>query len=467
VHKSLNPSTDNYSEDSVWLLARLGSTRLSPNNKRYATMASETTNTTSSKRRKTEQGIGTFLSDLPIGILELTTSFLAAPSRALFAVALTNNENNLPGENYSSVAGSDWDTLDFGEIEKDLAARLSDDDISDILQHIDAANNLKRLMLTNCTNITGVGLEPLRGSTVVEQIDLSLTDDGESPRLDPEPPISCELVLPILDSIIASDRCAIKHLQFPYKFRKDRSTESAFHAFILRYHQMWGNRNTVTCLYCDVDLPPDGEPGTRPHYWIFTRGSGAYGTHAMSCYQCTNHYCYGCNDEDGIRNFSYCNQCQRDYCKNCVKVDGCDGCDKLFCKHCSSYKECDECNDKFCSRCTETFTVCVYCGVSYCNDCNQIDDGRTISLCEECSKFGCDDCRLRRCQEGSSDCDGCIKTLPQNTLVEQFKLQQERVRYLENEVSEWVRRQQEEVEKLKSENRELKLENKVLKDKEI
>ncbi|KAL7447822.1 hypothetical protein ACHAWC_000131, partial [Mediolabrus comicus] len=184
-------------------------------------MASETTNTTSSKRRKTEQGIGTFLSDLPIGILELTASFLAAPSRALFAVALATDENNNPrNENYSSVAGSDWDTLDFGDIEKDLATRLSDEDISSVLQLIDAVNKLKRLRLTNCTKITGSGLEPLRGSTIIEQIDLSLAADGENPRFDIDPPISCETVLPILDSIITADTpCAIKHLQFPYKWR--------------------------------------------------------------------------------------------------------------------------------------------------------------------------------------------------------------------------------------------------------
>ena len=150
----------------------------------------------SSKRRKTDGTLAACLGDIPIGILEHAASFLADPSRALFAVALTtNNENNylLPGENYSSIAGSDWDTLDFGGIEKDLAAKLSDDDISGILQVIDAVNNVKRLRLTNCIKITGAGLRPLRGSTIIEQIDLSLVGDGENPRLDPEPPISWRL----------------------------------------------------------------------------------------------------------------------------------------------------------------------------------------------------------------------------------------------------------------------------------
>jgi hypothetical protein len=189
-------------------------------------MMSKMYTTNSIKRRKTDHEVGTCLADLPIGILEHASSFLAAPSRAFFAVALKNTHP--PDENPSSieqqttssvggravnhryvpcstpyVAGSDWETLNFGDIEKELAAKLSDDDLSDVLQHVDAVNNVKRLKLANCTNITGVGLIPLQFSTVIEQIDLSLTAVGEDPRMDPEPPISCDLVLPILDSIIS------------------------------------------------------------------------------------------------------------------------------------------------------------------------------------------------------------------------------------------------------------------------
>lgn len=217
------------------------------------TIASETIN--NNKRRKTEESVATAtcLPDLPIGILEHAASFLAAPSRALFAVALTKNIQ------FSPIAGSDWETLDFGEVEKDLASKLSDDDVSSILQHIDAVNNLKRLRITNCINISGSGLEPLRGSTIIEQIDLSLVGDGEDPRLDPEPPISCELVTPILDRIIEREGCSIKHLQFPYRWRsEDISTNSDFHAFIVRYHQMRESWDTMNCLHCNEDIPPVG-----------------------------------------------------------------------------------------------------------------------------------------------------------------------------------------------------------------
>ncbi|KAK1734937.1 hypothetical protein QTG54_014397 [Skeletonema marinoi] len=165
------------------------------------------------------------LSDLPTGALTHVSSFLAAPSRALFAAAL----NSRDVDSSSAIAGDDWEYLDFGHIEKDLAAKLSDEDVRDVLLSIDAVNNLRSLWLTNCVNITGVGLDPLRGSRIIQQIDLSLVGDHESSKLDPEPTISCVEVVPILDSIIErGEECSLEYLQLPKYWRKERNTESDF-----------------------------------------------------------------------------------------------------------------------------------------------------------------------------------------------------------------------------------------------
>ena len=341
-----------------------------------------------------------YLSDLTIGILDHTASYLAPPSRAIFAVALTN-DNHKPNENSSSIAAADdWDTLDFGEIEKELAARLSDYDISDVLQHVDAVNKLKRLRLTNCIKISGICLEPLRRSTVIEQIDLSLTDDGESPRLDPEPPISYYAVMPILDSIVAADACALKHLQFPHKFRTDtdRSIDSTFHAFIERYIEMRDNRDAITCLNCDGSLPQHGRP------WIDTRDdSKYYATHNHICYQCTGQYCYGCSDKDDDEDedddddeeeeeviLRYCNHCQRDYCAECAWVEECLICDDGICEYCDEF-ECDKCNGKICSGCIENQYDCTDCGKFFCDQCIQSYEGR-LERFSSTHTFRCGDC---------------------------------------------------------------------------
>ena len=94
------------------------------------------------------QGIRSLI-DLPSGILAHAASFLAAPSKALFAIALDKNSVAVPNERSSAIVGNQWDILDFGGMEKDLAAKLTDSDVEIMLQCIDAVNNLKRLKLAN------------------------------------------------------------------------------------------------------------------------------------------------------------------------------------------------------------------------------------------------------------------------------------------------------------------------------
>ena len=68
----------------------------------------------------------------------------------------------------SRSACFDSDTLDFSDIGRDLASKLTDSDMSSILdlESIDAPNRLKVLKIIGCKNISGVGLEPIRGSTI-------------------------------------------------------------------------------------------------------------------------------------------------------------------------------------------------------------------------------------------------------------------------------------------------------------
>ena len=337
------------------------------------------------------QGV-TCLSDLPSGILALAASYLAAPSRALFAVALDENSAVLPNERSSAIVGNQWDTLDFGEIEKELAAKLSDSDIKEVLLCMDAFNKLKRLKLTNCTNIIGAGLMPLRGSVVIEQIDFSVA--GEHQNSDLEPPISPDIVvLFILDSIIAREGCALKHLQFPSMWREEPSADSEFHAFIVRYDEMRRNQRTVRCLECNRSLPRDG------HKWIGTyteEDYHYYGIHWNTCYGCLKHYCYGCDidgDPEGDM-LKECDTCRRDYCRGCSEMTECSGCESYICNDCCDYK-CVECDEDlfFCPKCVErgeSARICDYCDKCYCRECyyevydNDGENVVEISTCSLC-----------------------------------------------------------------------------------
>ena len=113
-------------------------------------------------------------------------NYLAKPQQALFAIALythrtaptdnnpTSSEEWLPNTTsdaiISATSREQWQELDFGEIEKSLAAKLTDEHVRSILSCVDAPANLKTLKLAGCTNITGGCLDIMR-NTALESID--------------------------------------------------------------------------------------------------------------------------------------------------------------------------------------------------------------------------------------------------------------------------------------------------------
>ena len=109
-----------------------------------------------------------------------------------------------------------WATLDFEEIEKSLAAKLSDDDIRGVLICIDGVHRLQTISLCGCVGLTGSGLDPLMGSTVLRSIDLSLVKRTENPVHAPYPNLSRESVIPIFKSIIDAPGSSLKYVLIPY-----------------------------------------------------------------------------------------------------------------------------------------------------------------------------------------------------------------------------------------------------------
>ena len=111
------------------------------------------------KRRRTTPTTTTEI--LPDAILVGVANYLSKPSRVLFALAVTKHSSSSssssdkgdfwqPTETSNAViSGEQWDTLDFGDIEKDLAAKLTDDNIRDILACVDAANKCYKV----CGNV--------------------------------------------------------------------------------------------------------------------------------------------------------------------------------------------------------------------------------------------------------------------------------------------------------------------------
>ncbi len=123
--------------------------------------------------------------------------------------------------------------VDFGT-DEDLAAKIRDGDLKQILRHIGNSVWVKKLMLTHCTHITGEGLAPLQGSEHIELIDLRVIADNDG--RDDDVKLSCSAVVPILHSIVDTPNNSVQDFYFPSKWHTISS--ESFHRLLEQYRKM-------------------------------------------------------------------------------------------------------------------------------------------------------------------------------------------------------------------------------------
>lgn len=256
--------------------------------------------------------------------------------------------------------------------------KLTDDDVGAALVCMDAAKNLTRLKLTgSCARITGVGLEPLRGSLVLRQLDVSMV--GE-----PEPMISEGVVLPILLSIIETGGSSMEQLHLPRKWRVKRigtdgwpKRSAAMKRFLRRYNEYLMSRPCRRCQH----------PICRPPQLI-----DDWGLQHGICYDCLDS---DCRERLIDPKIELCSRCEKYYCNNCNPVGECGACGKDLCHECAEFEPfsdlCEECGER--EGCDEHSGCCSQC-ILACDRCGE----------RVCSNDGCEgyDC-CKRCQ-GSNYC---------------------------------------------------------------
>ena len=103
---------------------------------------------TVNKRRRTTSNNCLSINDIPDAFLSHVAIYLAKPQQALFAIAVTSPSSPPPSDSKNSSTSSSewvpnatssaiisttsreqWQVLDFGEIEKSLASKLTDDHV--------------------------------------------------------------------------------------------------------------------------------------------------------------------------------------------------------------------------------------------------------------------------------------------------------------------------------------------------
>jgi len=294
-------------------------------------MATLSNNSSNKRVRRDTNSMQLQLNDLPNALLPKVASYLPNTSCVSFAISLfdapTSHQPSIMSKAIANASVESWEILDFKDMQDIFGRNLTDDDVRWILLAIDAVNKIKSLKFTNCLEITGSGLQPLTGSTMLERIDLSLVGDHENPNITPEPPISVELVVPILNSIIERNDNVLVHVQFPKKWRVERSV--VLTQFLQRWDRLLnGRRYPCSNLGCDEiceSIDEDRDPYSLV-YW--GQGQNAawlqlvYGTVSLTCYQCEKKFCCMCefNCE-----FSFCRTCDKFYCNDCNYVNHCQG----------------------------------------------------------------------------------------------------------------------------------------------
>ena len=256
--------------------------------------------------------------DFPDTILQSIASYLPQNSCISFAITLTPNLfSHQPSETSIAIlTHHTWESIDFKDVQQLHGRSLTDNDVRWMLSCIDAQNKTKSLKFTNCIGITGRGLEPMLGSTVLERIDLSLVGDHENPTITPEPPISAAIVIPILENIMNTENNSFVHVQLPKKWREERS--DIMSDFMENMDRVLNNRRMQCSKGCGVCEGDDLYPLVEKH-----EQHPQYGINAITCYQCMKHYCSNC-----FRNclIDMCQCCEKVYCNDCNKVDWCDEC---------------------------------------------------------------------------------------------------------------------------------------------
>jgi hypothetical protein len=346
-----------------------------------------------------------------------------------------------------------WEEINFEDNCWVLCADLTDDDIAGMLACINAVQKLKRLYLTHCENITGRALEPLRGSTVLERLDLSLVGNHQIAFKE------CGLletdVIPTLNSIIGCQHHSLKHIQFPYLWRKEldsfvryilgckREIQTGYFARFLQKYDETEYQQSIRCQNCNINC--------RERLSICREDERKYfGTQHFTCYDCLNHYCYNCKDEEGQFYLTFCVLCEKFRCKYCMTMKPCQSCRQgaftqelqqgysernyisFMCNDCKDDdRKCEECGHVFCKNCQDEMQWCTTCPRSRCETCmntlrceHEICQARTcgtcrnnnhedyegvVETCRGCWKNLCFTHRLNACKQNwDTSCRECV-----------------------------------------------------------
>ena len=118
------------------------------------------------KRRRLQSYL---LPGFPISedLVRLCLSYIDMPSLIVLGSCSKKLQRFVYEENPSN-----WTDIDFGGISENQTSKITDDELRALLNRCNAKSITRFLSIQGCTNITGYGLDAVRGSCALEEIDL-------------------------------------------------------------------------------------------------------------------------------------------------------------------------------------------------------------------------------------------------------------------------------------------------------
>ena len=265
--------------------------------------------------------------------------------------------------------------------------------------------------MRRCDKVVGTGFQPLHGSTMLQEFDVSRAIKHRTSQRNQIPKFSPEAVVPVLLSILDVDGHSLREVSLPPDWMKTKvRNELPLSDFFARYSQLKQNEE-VKCK----------DPSCSRL---------VQSTNENSCPICCARICAACErlreeDEEGWyddNEFPF--------------IKTCDRCSQGLCNSCGLHRVCRKCNSVYCSVCAKVDGIDA---ASYCESDN----------CESWEPL----CLRCRVPEDADGCWGCQHLVYPKLLEEKESLATE-VEKLRNELAGKARLE-EEIEELQNENKEL------------
>ena len=343
------------------------------------------------------------MEELPVDALTHCLLFMNISTRIKLASLNKTMQRRVYEECEQAWVSIDLSTFPFNN-------RLSDLDLSRLLEKVNAREVTKILNFQGCVKLRGNGLMPLRKSRVLERVDLRWSTADNS---DPMPFLS---VLRWSSPYHLTD---VRLLVNSEGFKSVAFTE--FLRFLRGAQSIRTQEQGTVCASC------------QQHVWERAKQTIPFrhGLPMSCCSGCKKMFCRRASCPVSVRECSFC---LFTFCEDCNVVSQCDYCGKAFCNMmCELMYTCDKCKKMSCHTCGSIvacsccmeYNTCQDCGIPsdapscegkcfFCQSCSTSDSATTCAACNSpicsfctwyqqccgCKKKFCDKegCRIKDCE---------------------------------------------------------------------